>query len=42
MNNQRLKTLWPILVCTGIFALFVLLEIQQILVKHRPVEAAHE
>ena len=42
MTGQQRKTLWSILVCAVIIALFTLVAIQQSWVKHRPIEAAHE
>jgi hypothetical protein len=40
MTEYQWKALWSVLICAGLFALIVVVEIQQIWVKHRPVETA--
>jgi hypothetical protein len=42
MTEQQRKTMWSILACAAIIALFALVAIQQSWVKQRPIEAAHE
>jgi hypothetical protein len=42
MTEEQRKTLWSVLACAAIIALFTLFAIQQSWVKHRPIEAAHE
>jgi hypothetical protein len=40
MTEYQWKALWSVLICAGLFALIVVVEIQQIWVKHRRVEVA--